>query len=331
MYNPLVSIIVPVYNVERYLRKCLDSIINQTYQNIEIILVDDGSKDNSGQICDEYASKDSRIRVIHKENKGVALARIAGFENSKGELVTFIDADDYVDLLYIEKLELPFEYNKIDLSVCQNFIVNKDRVSSFIRSVRGFLNKEMIKDVLSSRYLWDETCNSAGLPIFIWGKMIRREYVQNALEQGIGLWWGEDQVASLYVLTHINAMFVLEDPLYYYVRHEGQATKVYNTSLWFNQFECWRRYQSIDTCSLLNTQLPLRMWFTIKENFKKMAININSFHSFKREMKQVEKEGIWNTFLKKDYLAKGKRERLAFFTLRNKLYFIFYKVLFRRL
>jgi glycosyltransferase involved in cell wall biosynthesis len=307
----------------------LDSIINQTYENIEIILVDDGSKDTSGQICDEYASKDSRIRVIHKENRGVALARIAGFDNSKGELISFIDADDYIDHLYIEKLELSFEYNEIDLSVCQNFIVNKDRVSSFIRSVRGLLNKEMIKDVLSSRYLWDVTCNSAGLPIFIWGKMIRREYVQHALEQGKGLWWGEDQVASFYILSHINAMYVLSEPLYYYVKHVGQATTIYKTSLWFNQFECWRRYKSIDIDNLLNAQLPLRMWFTIKENFRKMRKL--SYPVFNQEMKMIQNNPMWKDFLQNVFLAHGMRERVAFFLLYYKQYYFFYKFLLKKI
>lgn len=94
--NPLISIIVPVYNVEPYIRKCLDSILSQTYTNWEAILVDDGSTDQSGAICDEYAKKDARFVVVHKQNEGVAKARITAFEHSKGELITFIDSDDYV-------------------------------------------------------------------------------------------------------------------------------------------------------------------------------------------------------------------------------------------
>ncbi len=329
MDNPLVSIIVPVYNVEKYLRKCLDSIISQTYGNIEIILVDDGSKDNSGQICDEYAENDSRIQVIHKKNEGVASARITGFEHSSGELITFIDADDYVDLLFIEKLEAPFKKNDIDLSICQNAIDVNGIIYQQKRSLHGFFNKKMIISIISTCYLWDKTINSAGLPIFLVTKMIRRKYVKDALEQGLGLWWGEDQVASFYILTHIIAMSVLEDPLYYYVKHKGQATKVYNTSLWFNQFECWHRYKSIDTCNLLNTQLPLRMWFTIKENFKKMRSL--TYSEFRHEMKMIQKYQIWKGFLNNSYLAQGKRETLAFFFLKYKLYYLFYKILLHRL
>ena len=92
-----ISVIVPVYNVEQYLERCVDSIINQTYTNLEIILVNDGSTDNSGKLCDELAKKDERIRVIHKENGGLSDARNRGIEEAESDLVGFIDSDDYID------------------------------------------------------------------------------------------------------------------------------------------------------------------------------------------------------------------------------------------
>lgn len=101
MVKGLVSVIVPVYNVEKYLSACLDSILAQTFSNLEIILIDDGSKDGSGKICDEYAAKDSRIRVLHKENGGVSRARNTGLDMAQGEFVTFIDGDDTVDVDYV--------------------------------------------------------------------------------------------------------------------------------------------------------------------------------------------------------------------------------------
>lgn len=100
----LVSIIVPVYNVEKYLEKCIESIINQTYSNLEIVLSDDGSTDNSPSICDEYALKDSRIRVIHKSNGGLSDARNAALDIISGKYITFIDSDDYIEKEAIEIL-----------------------------------------------------------------------------------------------------------------------------------------------------------------------------------------------------------------------------------
>lgn len=99
---PLISIIVPVYNAEKYLRRCIDSVLVQTYENWELVLVDDGSKDGSGKICDEYAAKDSRIKVLHQPNKGVGAARNLGLLNVRGKYLTFIDSDDYIDPDYLQ-------------------------------------------------------------------------------------------------------------------------------------------------------------------------------------------------------------------------------------
>ena len=99
---PQISVIVPVYNAEKYLHRCIDSILAQTFSDFELLLIDDGSKDNSGRICDEYAAKDSRIRVFHKKNGGVSSARNMGLDNAKGDWITFVDSDDWVkqDYLY---------------------------------------------------------------------------------------------------------------------------------------------------------------------------------------------------------------------------------------
>lgn len=113
----LVSVIIPVYNVEKYLCECVDSVLAQTYSNIEVILVDDGSPDNSGAICDEYALKDSRVRVIHKKNAGVSAARNSGLDIAKGKYITFVDSDDYVDADYIDILANRMD--SYDIIICR--------------------------------------------------------------------------------------------------------------------------------------------------------------------------------------------------------------------
>lgn len=110
-----ISIIVPVYNAEEYLSKCLESLVNQTYRNIEIILVDDGSTDASPQMCDEYAQKDDRIIVIHKENEGLSLTRNVGMAAITGDFFTFVDSDDWLSYNYVEKLVVALEANDIDI------------------------------------------------------------------------------------------------------------------------------------------------------------------------------------------------------------------------
>ena len=124
--DDLITVIVPIYNVELYLRKCVDSIINQTYKNIEIILVDDGSTDSCGEICDSYADLDKRIIVIHKENGGLSDARNAGIDILKGKYVTFIDSDDWVEPNYVEQLYRLLVENDADLSVCDFYYVDSE-------------------------------------------------------------------------------------------------------------------------------------------------------------------------------------------------------------
>lgn len=116
--DSLISVIVPIYNVEKYLDRCVDSIINQTYKNLEIILVDDGSPDNCPQMCDDYAKKDSRIKVVHKENGGLSDARNVGMEVATGEYVSFIDSDDYVSLDFYETLLETIVDNDSDIVEC---------------------------------------------------------------------------------------------------------------------------------------------------------------------------------------------------------------------
>lgn len=127
--NPLISVVIPVYKVENYLRECLDSVISQTYKNLDIILVDDGSPDNCPAICDEYAEKDSRIKVIHRKNGGLSAARNSGIDIARGEYITFIDSDDYVSRAYVERLYSIIEASGADMSCC-TFTVHTHKLSA---------------------------------------------------------------------------------------------------------------------------------------------------------------------------------------------------------
>ena len=126
--KPLISIIVPVYNVEKYLNRCIESIVAQTYTNLEIILVNDGSPDNSAQICESWREKDNRITILHKENGGLSDARNKGLEVANGEYVSFIDSDDFVHSLYIEALYTMCKNTNTKIAVCNFRRFEKDDI-----------------------------------------------------------------------------------------------------------------------------------------------------------------------------------------------------------
>lgn len=188
MRNELISIIVPIYNVENYLRQCLDSIMSQTYQNFECLLINDGSPDNSADICREYVEKDSRFRYFEKENGGVASARNLGIERSKGQYITFIDSDDWVESDYLEVLYKSLIDEKADVAVSTYKQFNMDDNNYYVHSYqRGydrkvFTNEELI-DSLPLLYGYDSTYN------FVSCKLITRnllEYIRFNLSTGYG-------------------------------------------------------------------------------------------------------------------------------------------------
>ena len=213
--NPKVSVIVPVYNVEPYLPRCIDSILAQTYTDFELILVDDGSPDNSGAICDEYAAKDPRIRVIHKENGGVSSARNAGLDVATGEYVAFVDSDDYVSMLYLEKLIR----NKCDLSICSCYKISENGHSEIFLSVENetyLVTSEKIADWFDKRYL-----------IYVWGKAFRRAIIESAnLRFDCRISLGEDTVFAVNYILLCNSIEFIADSLYFYIKYSsGTLTK----------------------------------------------------------------------------------------------------------
>jgi len=164
MEKDLISIVVPIYNVEKYLKKCIDSIISQTYTNLEIILIDDGSPDNCGKICDEYAQKDSRIKVIHKENAGVSQARNVGLDNASGKYITFVDSDDYIECEHIENLYNALKENNTQISQCNILKVNDKKEvleklgykESQIKSTKEILKESFGQHWVENAVVWNK-------------------------------------------------------------------------------------------------------------------------------------------------------------------------------
>ena len=328
----LVSIIIPVYNIEKFLPTCLDSIIAQTYSNIEIILVDDGSKDGSGTICDEYAEKDSRIKVLHKNNEGVANARLSGFEQSTGEYVTFVDGDDYISTDYIEKLTEPIIKYQVDLVSCNHNSQYGDKISPSHYTAEGLFDKSKLISFIASDYLYCDSLAHSGIPVFLCTKLIKRHLVAKGLEAGKGLWWGEDQIAFFQIIMEANSIFILKDCLYYYVRHEGQATSIYKSSLWTNQLNTYLRYKYVDKNNLLNLQLIKHVWkYSFLINFyQKMPSKIHSCSDFSKELKEIEKHEGWRVFFKGKTTGLGWKENVKFWLLKFRMYRTFYRTFLKK-
>lgn len=173
--NKLVSIVVPIYNVEKYLANCLESILNQTYKNIEVILCDDGSPDNCGRICDEYAQRDTRIKVIHKENGGLSDARNAGIEIATGEYITLVDSDDFLMLDMIENLVGVVTDTGADIVSCQNVRCKENESLADIhdtkikRKVASYENSEKMKAFLIKQ----------DIGTVAWGKLYKTALFEN--------------------------------------------------------------------------------------------------------------------------------------------------------
>ena len=215
---PLISIIVPIYQVENYLNECIKSIVNQTYKNLEIILIDDGSKDNCPQICDEWKEKDNRIIVIHKENGGLSDARNKGIQIAKGEYFIFVDSDDYISHKMCQTLFNAINSTDIKLAIC-NFY----RVKKRIKTAEWKLpNKNVIsgKEALFYFLRGDN-------PIFhpSWNKIYHRSIFDNSeIRFPYGKLY-EDGYVNYKLYGLLNKIILVKDCLYYYRTRPGSITQ----------------------------------------------------------------------------------------------------------
>ena len=207
----MISIIIPVYNGEKYLQRCLDSIQHQTYTDFEVIVVDDGSTDGSGEISDNMAKTDSRFHVIHQNNAGVSDARNTALAQTKGD-VAFIDADDYVDSNYLEKLRKGLEHPEVDISFCA--IIEEDEWQN-IMDVKG-VEKDIIID--SDEFKWDEEPNHGT----VWGAIFKKNII-DGVKFDNRFFVGEDTLFIAHCLKNARKLCFLSNPLYHYVLYQESA------------------------------------------------------------------------------------------------------------
>lgn len=206
-YKPLISVIVPVYKVEKYIHKCIDSLIHQTYANLQILLVDDGSPDNCGKICDDYAKKDNRIEVIHKKNGGLSDARNVAIKQAVGEYIGFVDSDDYISKDMYENLYNLISQNDADVSICNfyNVIKNKNIPKNEENTIKIYNKIEILKEILIDK----------NVQSYAWNKLYKKDLFDN-ITYPVGKKY-EDIGTTFYIFEKCNKIVVTGKPMYFYL------------------------------------------------------------------------------------------------------------------
>ena len=214
MKNPLISIIVPIYRVEKYISKCLDSILSQTYKNLEIILVNDGSDDDSISIAKYYAKKDNRIVIIEEDNKGLSCARNNGINSSNGEYITFVDSDDYIEKDYIEKLYNGIKKYKVDIAIGgHNTIYSNGKIKE------KYSNNEYVID---SKEALEKLLYVDDIDSFAWSKLYKKSLFDEIKFPRCRLF--EDIATTYKLIDSVDKVCVVSYPIYNYVIREGSIT-----------------------------------------------------------------------------------------------------------
>lgn len=300
--NNLVSIVVPVYNVEEYLMRCVDSLTAQTYKNIEIILVDDGSTDKSGDICDYYEREDMRVRVLHQNNGGQSKARNEALKIARGDYYCFIDSDDYVPCDYVEKLYNLLKDNDADLSMCEFTMFTGERADGAFDNpkesvVKEYDNVELIKNMHTI---------SGELYVVMWGKLFKKELVT-----GIQFPEGRicEDLAVLYKMyDRVKKAVYCNDIMYYYYRNnKNSSTYNINKKFYDDVFMALEEeiaYMESNRRELLEYPKKTYMYWLF-DYYKKLynnheKVNLAKLHNrykkMYREVKNLPKEKFYTVF-----------------------------------
>lgn len=302
MTNDTVSIIVPIYNKEKYLEKCLDSILGQTYRDLEIVLVDDGSQDDSLEICRKYAESDERIHIYAKENGGVASARNLGIEKSQGSFLAFADPDDYLHPECISLLKKAVEETGVEIAYCHAVDVNANTGET--RTVSEETGQYKVIPVME--YDWvDRRSHSVS-----WGAVYRRSIVENIRFEG-DLKIGEDTLFLANCIYKAHAVCCVDQALYYYYLNDDSVTSGRYTERKLDELEAWRRVclvfedipkvcESAQACYALRCRM-LAIKYCKDEHFMESACADveKQFHTAgKVLLKKWRRDGNWNVYLK---------------------------------
>ena len=303
MVSTLVSIVIPIYNVEKYLCECVDSVINQTLKDIEIILVDDGSPDNSGKIADEYAKKDKRVKVIHQENKWLGGARNSGLKIATGEYICCVDADDYIAPEFCEKLYNFSSSENCDITIVKRALFNNQgkltssSENSFFKKQSVFRSDEfktfVLPELTKSYFLNFNVC-------FFSRKIIDKGFL---FDEDIR--YAEDYEAALRVYKIADSVGFLDEPLYYYrqneesIMHIVKFERLKQIIYLFELREAFIKDNNLETPeNLVNSARLLIKLFIEKFPFV-FGVNDKKYSQKRREINEILKDTNLQTALKR--------------------------------
>lgn len=284
----LVSIIIPVYKVEQYIRKCIESVLGQDYNNIELILVDDGTPDRSGEIADEYAQKDSRIRVIHKSNEGVAIARNVGMEAARGDFVLFVDSDDWISKDHVSHLMSLQKKDDSDMCMTTEYFTQKTDKQTSVEKIETISSEKAATLLLSPK-----------LVVGSYNKLYRRCWLEsNRIRQNTNLFSGEGLHFIVTAAQHANHVTISNRKIYFYRRNvQESATTKFNIKMFTNNelsLDLIEKDRIVNGKDFLNMLSLFRMHLKINGI---LALISNSKQSdypeeFRRWKKEIRKTGI---------------------------------------
>ncbi len=297
--NKLISVVVPIYKVEKYLDRCVESIVKQTYKNLEIILVDDGSPDNCPKMCDEWGKKDKRIKVIHKKNGGLSDARNAGLDVMTGEYVTFVDSDDYLELDAITVLKKALEENDADVAIGRpKFVYENDDSSKNIglidNSIICYNNEELIKLLMS---------HTESMLVVAWGRIFKKEIFKN-IRFDVGR-LHEDEFIAAKLFSKINKAVLVNYCVYNYLQRRLSITSNKNIKNCEDLYDAFNQrfllinklYPDLKKENLLSYCFELRsLYMSCYKHYKPIAKKI--VDKFNEIYKLLEKKGYKNFLFK---------------------------------
>lgn len=258
---PFLSVVIPVYKVELYLRECLDSVLQQGGVDLEVILVDDGSPDGCPAICDEYAAKDSRVRVLHKQNGGLAAARKSGVHLATGRYIGFVDGDDWIEPTMYATLCGEAEETGADMVGCNFFLSFPDRqVARKQQATSGRYDEERLRDDLRKIMLKRGRHGEYGLFPSVWCKVFERELLERTLaDVPDRVHYGEDLACTIPFLMRATKVSLLDDPLYHYRQHSGQSVQDRSSSRRVESLSLWvdhvRRVTQVEEVEVMLAQI----------------------------------------------------------------------------